>query len=145
MSSEIEGKLDIESVLADLKNQLGMSTEKELAEIMGISPNDFNNRKRRGTLINLLFSFSIDRKLDLNRLFYSAETELHKIECLEEIERWIRELIKDNPKRIDWFRLQFEDSFPTFLNWKKERQETTGEEEKINFTIHEKRVGNGWK
>ena len=145
MSSEIEGKLDIESVLTDLKNQLGMSTEKELAEIMGISPNDFNNRKRRGTLINLLFSFSIEKKLDLNRLFYPTETELQKIECLEEIERWIRELIKDEPKRIDWFKLQFEDSFPTFLNWKKDRQETTRKEEEEDSTIYEKRVGNGWK
>ena len=141
MSSEKHETVDIEPVLICFKNYFGVKTDKDLAEILGISANDLNNRKRRGTLINLFFNWAIQNKLDLNKLFYPSETERQKIEYLEDVEQWLKFLLNKEPERIHWFAFQFEDSFKGFKEWKAARGKTLEE----NAEVKKLANGGGWK
>ncbi len=42
---------------------------------------------------------------------------------LNEVNIWLDEIIIQNPKKKDWFEVQFEDKFPMFKEWRKRREE----------------------
>ncbi len=46
----------------------GVAGDKFVAEIVGLSPQDFSNRKKRGTLLPVIFEWASSETLDLNWL-----------------------------------------------------------------------------
>lgn len=46
------------------------SRDKGVAAVLGISPQDYNNRKRRGTLLFVVFDWATRNQIDLNWMFY---------------------------------------------------------------------------
>jgi len=61
--------LDLKPVIERIKVIQGLQSDKELAPLLGLTSADFSNRKRRGTLIPLLFEWALENDCDLNELF----------------------------------------------------------------------------
>jgi len=58
-------KNDDDSLLAVIKKATGVEKQKEISEILGLSPQDFNNRKKRGTLRPVLLSFAAEKGISI--------------------------------------------------------------------------------
>lgn len=57
-------------------------------------------------------------------------TIYRKFDILNEIEEWLTEEVKNNPRRESWFELQMLDNFESFKKWKRKRDEAkSGESE----------------
>ena len=106
-------------VLVEVKN------EAQLAKEIGITQSAFGNRKRRGTAHELIFDWAMKNNYDLNFLFYGKEKESQTIseEPLYEIQDWLKEKSKMSPEFKIWFKIQFENKFPEFIEWKKGKEE----------------------
>ena len=63
MSIENKEKIYQQNVLDKFKKIVGAREDKELAEIIGIIPQELANRKRRGTIIQSLFEEARKRKM----------------------------------------------------------------------------------
>lgn len=62
-------KPDLKRVLDRVKVIENVLSDKELAPIFGLTAADFSNRKKRGTLIPLIFEWALENSWDLNDLF----------------------------------------------------------------------------
>ena len=68
-------KPDLKLILERMKAIENVLSDKELAPILGLTAADFSNRKKRGTLISLIFEWALENDCDLNYLF-KGQTEL---------------------------------------------------------------------
>lgn len=123
MSTGNNEKIYQQNVLDIFKTLIGVKEDKKLAEIIGIIPEELANRKRRGTLVQTIFSEAIKRKMNLNEIFYPHEKIGIKRKFLQEIEEWLDELEKEEPGRDLWFEYQFKDNFSGFKEWKEGKEE----------------------
>lgn len=117
-----------QNVLNIFKRLVGVKEDKQLAEIIGIIPEELANRKRRGTLIQTLFLEAIKRELNLNEIFYPGKKKALAREFLQEIEEWLDQLSKKEQGRDVWFEHHFKDSFAGFKEWKEEKEKSEGGE-----------------
>jgi len=60
--------MHIEAVIKRFKEINGLSKHKELAKFLNISPQDFSQRKNRGTIINLLLEHPSTKQINLHWL-----------------------------------------------------------------------------
>ncbi len=58
----------IEEILSRIREREGARTKRELAEILHISPQDFSQREKRGTLLPLLVEWAMQRNISLDWL-----------------------------------------------------------------------------
>lgn len=99
---------------------------------MGIASTTFNGRKKRGTIHELIFDWAVNNNYDLNYLFYGEKTEKEDIgdKTLLEIQEWLNESGRGNNDIKIWFKVQFDNKFPEFVEWKKRKEKR---QEQHNF------------
>ena len=74
--------VNLNAVVGRLLEKKGLAQIKEAAGILGISPADLSNRKKRGTLLPLLIDWAINKRVNLHwfitgeRVFDSKSTDL---------------------------------------------------------------------
>jgi len=71
--------------------------DRELAKLFGQSQTNFSNKKKRGTLINLIIEYSINEKVNLNWLLTGKDTlnDNKKDEQIENIIKYLKTLNKE--------------------------------------------------
>ncbi|MFH1215744.1 MAG: hypothetical protein V1706_04495 [Pseudomonadota bacterium] len=103
-------KVDIEEIIDRLKKKTSLSTNKDIADLLGLSPTDYCNRKKRGTLLPLLIDWAMNEKVDLQYFIvedkYQNEATGHgqignDPEVAELLEGARRVLKSDNPLAFD--------------------------------------------
>lgn len=122
MSIKNNEKIYQQNVLDIFKSLLGAKEDKQLAEIIGMTPEELANRKRRGTLVQLIFAEALKRGFDLNAIFQPNKSQGLKRDFLMEIEEWLDQLCKKQEGREVWFEHQFLDNFSNFREWKEEKE-----------------------
>jgi len=65
---------DFNKIVARIKKKEGLSTNQQLAELFGLSPQEFSRRKKRETLLPLLIEWGINHSEDLNWLLTGKES-----------------------------------------------------------------------
>ncbi|MCP4104341.1 MAG: bacteriophage CI repressor [Desulfobacteraceae bacterium] len=50
-----------------------MTTDKEVAKLIGLSPTNFNNRKKRGSLISTISEWAVDESVDIQWLLTGVD------------------------------------------------------------------------
>lgn len=53
---------DIEEIVDRLKNYTTLKNERDIADLLGITPSDFSNRKKRGTLLPLIVGWCLGQQ-----------------------------------------------------------------------------------
>lgn len=60
--------MDVEAVLKRIKQAKSLRSDKEIALLLGLSPQDFSNRKKRDTLRPLLLEWAARERISVNWL-----------------------------------------------------------------------------
>lgn len=60
--------VNIEQTIERIKRKHGFTSDKKIAELFGLTPNDFSNRKRRGSLLPQIVEYGMNENVDLNWL-----------------------------------------------------------------------------
>jgi hypothetical protein len=76
-------KINLDEILSRLKNCYSFSTDKQLADWLGISGSDLLLRKKRGTIIYLLIDAAINHNINLQWLIYGESS--NKIKVTDEL------------------------------------------------------------
>lgn len=58
--------IDFDQIIKRMLEVENIPTEKELSDLFGLSPQNFNKKKKRGTLFELIINWAISKKVDLN-------------------------------------------------------------------------------
>lgn len=131
MSSDKISDLLIEEVIRRIKAEYSLKGEKEVAELIGISPQNFSKKKTKKTVINDIFQWALINDKDLNLLFKSEQTNtmvVKEIRCinyeyLDKIREWISKKLIEDPRNKNWFEVEFEKVFQDFKEWKEKSKE----------------------
>lgn len=98
---------------------------KELANIVGIAESVVSKRAKENNF-PVEWGFFVSQEFGLNTdwlLTGEGEKETEKKDFLAEIQDWLNETSRTNPDIKIWFKVQFENKFPEFLEWKKRKDE----------------------
>ena len=131
--------VNLDGVVKRLLEVKGLSQGKEAAKILGISPADLSNRKKRGSLLPLLVEWAINEGVNLHWFITGENTgkdreesgkaeKTRQFDILDQAEEWLAEEVGKNPKREFWFEVEFEKAFEEFKKWKEEKEESAAEE-----------------
>lgn len=93
-------------IIGRLSEYVGKKKKKDIAELLGVTPSDYNNRLKRGTILNLVVQWAIDENVDLNWLIRGDSTDgtdfaQKKIDCLETENRKLTEVLEITSKAKD--------------------------------------------
>ncbi len=130
MSRKINDKIDATPIVNNAKSLLKIPSDAKLAELLGLSSQDFNRRKKIGSILPLLIILGINEKIDMNELIFgkAASQKNHgaAFPLAQELEEWWQEQgYKNDYERTSWFKCQILDAFPTFASWLKKRTKST--------------------
>jgi len=111
-----------------------IKTQKQLAVALCLTPQAITEMKKKGKFpekwaYKISEQFELDARwlLDgVKKTKVKLEKEIKgskKFEILNEIEEWLAEEVKMNPKKKNWFEVEFEKKFEEFKEWK-QRKET---------------------
>ena len=67
-------QVESQSIIDRIKAIKGVQTDKDVALLLGLTPADFFNRKKRGTLIPLIVEWALAEDRDLNELFKGLDS-----------------------------------------------------------------------
>ncbi|MGD9368709.1 MAG: helix-turn-helix domain-containing protein [Desulfobacteraceae bacterium] len=67
--------INFEAIVDRIKDSSGASTEKEVAELFGISAPDFSRSKKKGTLLPLIVGWAMERDISLDWLIAGKDTQ----------------------------------------------------------------------
>lgn len=69
--------MDTEAVLDRIKQAKSLKNDREIAALLGLSPQDFSNRKKRGTLRPLLVEWAAKERLNVSWIL-TGEGEMYE-------------------------------------------------------------------
>jgi len=69
---------DTEAVLDRIKKLYGISKDKDIASLLGLSPQDFSNRKKRESLVEPIVKWGINENVNFSWLFTGQESPAQK-------------------------------------------------------------------
>lgn len=101
--------IDFFSIVERLKQSASMSSDKQLAGLLGLSPQDFSKRKKRGTILPLLIEYAINHKVDLNWLLTGEGERCIKKEDLAVVEPSVIDKINAIEERLSAIEKKIED------------------------------------
>ncbi len=109
----------------------------QLSDLIGISHGSLsgleNNKSKPSA--ETLSSFCLYTDIDIEWLLTGEKTkksrektekaeETRKFDILNEVEEWLGEEVKKDPKNEIWFQIQIEKSIAGFKKWKEEKEES---------------------
>jgi len=56
--------IEIDTILTRFKFATGLKNDRDIADLIGISPQNFNNRKKRGTLLSPILEWAAKEKIN---------------------------------------------------------------------------------
>lgn len=73
MSSKKFQKVNLDEILSRVRLQTGLRTSKNLAQLFGLSPSNFSNRKKRATLLPVIVEWAINEDVNLQWLLTGGD------------------------------------------------------------------------
>lgn len=65
--------VNLDLIIERIEKLKGITGDKHVAAILGISPQDFSNRKKRGSLLPVIFEWAINETVNLDWLIKGDE------------------------------------------------------------------------
>ena len=65
--------MDLDSIHSRIKDYIKSKNDKNIDNLLDISANDFNNRKRRNTLLPVIIEWATNGKVSLDWIVYGTE------------------------------------------------------------------------
>ncbi len=130
MSIEFSRKEEINNRLKELVEEVSRGNASEFAKLTGIKVQTFHSYLK-GQIPKTEAVIRICVKLNLNANWFLRGVEPKYLNTFDEskeisevkegfcslIEEWMTETAEEDPRKKDWFELQFEKKFPEFKEW----------------------------
>ncbi len=91
---------NIDKILSRIREREGARTKREIAEILNISPQDFSQREKRGTLLPLLLEWAMEKNISLDWLVAGGKTE-YETELLSDGENPVYRIRAKSPPALN--------------------------------------------
>ena len=114
-----------------VKGETEISTFTQLAELVETT-HQYVSRKKAKDEFPVAWAFAIAQKYELSTdWIMTGESpkrlkdvpQNRRFDMLNEFEEWLNEEVRRNPERKIWFEIHLLDSFQTFAEWKRKRDE----------------------
>jgi hypothetical protein len=115
-----------EETLKRIEIATGIKTMTELARIVG-STQQYVSKKSREGEFPVTWAYEVAKKYDLSTdwiMLGEYKKKNSEIKILNELEEWVAEEIKGQPKKEDWLEIQLQESFPSFKKWKEGKEKS---------------------
>ncbi|MDD2307831.1 MAG: hypothetical protein PHP53_24220 [Prolixibacteraceae bacterium] len=132
--------MSFEQIWERVKKKTDIRTFTELADLVGTT-GPYISRKKKENDFPVIWAYEIAQKYKLSTdwIMTGGETKSsgplkdhsQRLEITEQIEKWLLEEIKKNPKRKDWFEVEFEKAFEEFKRWKEEKEGAVQPDEEL--------------
>ena len=120
-----------EEIWGRIKKETSSKNLTELAEVTGVTQSALSKAKGRNDF-SASWAYAVGKKFDLltewimtgegpKRLEDTPQNR--RFDMLNEFEEWLSEEVRRNPERKIWFEIHLLDSFQTFAEWKRKRDE----------------------
>jgi hypothetical protein len=139
--------VNLDDTVKRLLSTKGLTQGKEAAKILGISPADLSNRKKRGTLLPLLIEWAIKERVNLHWFLTGEQpAKPHDVFTLNPLLTNVNEWLNDEKKHEDaefctLFRQQMVRAFFDYERWIQMREESIQEPAEVKKRAN----GGGWK
>ena len=128
----LKDKMTFEKIWERIKNETKINNFTELAKVAKTT-HQYVSRKKKANDFPIKWAYLVAKKYGLStewiltgkgpkRLDQQATRATYENEFLELVDEWLTDLTRKEPRRAEWFRYQFEDSFPGFKEWMKQRE-----------------------
>ncbi len=115
-----------------IKKETNIKNFTELAKVTETT-HQYVSRKKKADDFPIKWAYLVAKKYGLStewiltgqgpkRLDQQLTRANYESEFLKLVDEWLSELTKKEPRRAEWFRYQFEDSFPGFKEWLRQRE-----------------------
>lgn len=146
MSSKIINDLFIERLIERIKKENSLKEDKEVATLIGLSPQNFSTKKKKGTVVNDILGWALSENKNLDLLFKGEEKIRNskpksRYSYLDAVKEWIDEKLIDDPRNRNWFEVEFEKAFQEFKEWRQKREISSNEDSSFKKQAN----GGGWK
>ncbi|WP_306545876.1 hypothetical protein [Desulfobulbus sp.] len=125
--------MSFEQIWGRIKERTDIRTFSELADLVGTT-GPYISRKKKENDFPVIWAYEIAQKYKLSTDWImtggekrsSGDLKNHgqRLEITGKIEEWLMEEIRKNPKRKDWFEVEFDKAFEEFKKWKEEKEES---------------------
>ena len=92
--------INIEEVISRLKLQAGVSNNKEVADLLGLSAADFSNRKTRGTLLPLIIDWAINENVNIDWLLKGSHIQTEPNLVTEKINLMLADMSEEKRRDV---------------------------------------------
>ena len=132
--------MDFETIWKRIKNETEIKKFNDLAVLVGKTQQNISARKKQN-FFPVEWAYLVAKEYNLSTEWIMTGKGPKKLanyttfnnEFLALVDEWLTELIKKEPQRAEWFRCQFEDSFPGFKDWIKRRETQAEGEDNTNM------------
>lgn len=131
MTNNIVGN-KFDSIFERIKQETGLKSIRQLAVIIGKRQQTISAAKAKDEF-SAAWAYIVAEKYGLltewimtgrgPKRLEELKSNSRKHEMLNEVEEWLDEEIKRNPERKIWFEIHFLDSFKTFKEWRRKRDQ----------------------
>lgn len=115
-----------------LTEKTNIRNQSQLAKIVGKTEAYISKMKKQDIFLpEWAYYVSLEYDVSMDWILTGKIREIRRSEennrsyafsILKELEEWLESLTTKEPKRVDWFSISIQDSFPMFREWKKRRE-----------------------
>jgi len=124
MSTKKEPQLNFSEVWERIKKETGIKNQTQLSELIGITQPSISQKKKENEF-PIWWAYIIAKEYQLSTDWLFTGEKPIRVETTRErknsygmlIDEWLDEIKREDPGREEWFRCNFEDSFPSFKSW----------------------------
>lgn len=123
---------NFDAIFSRIQSETGIKSVRQLSEIIGRKHPTVSAAKTKDNF-SANWAYELEKKYGLltgwiltgkgpKRI--GGEERRDKYPIIGELEEWILEEIKKDPKKKDWFEVHLLESFPKFEKWKQRKEES---------------------
>lgn len=129
--------MDFQIIWNRIKENTEITNLNGLAKLVQTSQPNVSKRKKENKF-PIEWAYKIGKEYDLNLDWIlegiepkrasgcdhqEQDTKIFKNDILHQIDEWLSEMVKDDPGRREWFRIDFEDKYPKFAEFKRKGEQ----------------------
>ncbi len=119
-----------------IKKETSISNYTELATFLKITPQAVAQKAKKDFPIKWAFEIAQRYNLSTDWIMTGKTQEIlrknkKETKIIQELEEWLSELIKKDPRKEIWFEVAIEDAFKDFAEWKQEKKEQDNQDKKV--------------
>ncbi len=124
MSTKKEPQLNFSDIWKRITQETDIKNQAQLADLIGIKPVNVSKKKKVNEfpvywayIVAIEYGLSLDWLITGKESTWSEERKVTENSYISLIDEWVTEMKREDQRREEWFKCNFEDCFPSFKSW----------------------------